>query len=313
MTSRYPSQNPEKDSVSTNTLHDPIMSAITQNLAVIYFDLERRVTDVNEIFAERMGYTRSQLLELRHQDLCFDEYVSSPAYTQLWDDLLKGISFQNKISRKHASGSEVWLEATYMPVIDPTDNRVISIMKIATDISSRHNQVTSVVRRLQDMALTLNRQADQGMERSRELQGGTEGISQAAAANAQTLEQLQLQAQAIGGLVQTIKGFASQTQLLALNAAIEAAHAGEFGRGFDIVAKEVKKLSVMVETSIMEVQHSVNAMMKEMHRISDGTIRVQAIAQQNSQKLDEALKDFSVITASARQLEEQAHGVSAVL
>lgn len=72
--------------------------------------------------------------------------------------------------------------------------------------------------------------------------------------NTDTLHDLQTEAQNIHGIINTINGIASQTNLLALNAAIEAARAGDAGRGFSVVAEEVRKLSSRVEEAIKEVE-----------------------------------------------------------
>ena len=78
------------------------------------------------------------------------------------------------------------------------------------------------------------------------------------AENTVTLNNLQVQADSIKGIVQTIREIAAQTNLLALNAAIEAARAGEHGRGFNVVAQEVRKLAARVEASIVEVRENID-------------------------------------------------------
>ncbi|WP_270171096.1 methyl-accepting chemotaxis protein [Paenibacillus sp. SYP-B4298] len=293
--------------------NEQIMSALTNNLAMIHFNLERRVTSVNAIFARTLGYSQSELIGMHHQQLCFRDFVDSTEYEQLWSNLLAGISFQDKIKRKSVAGGEVWLEATYMPILDTDSSRVVSVMKIATDITERRNHAYELVHQLQEMAAELNGQADQGITRSRELLLGTESIDHATQQNTAILGQLQSQARKIEGLVETIQGFASQTQLLALNAAIEAAHAGPYGRGFDVVAKEVKKLSVMVQSSIHQVKQSVDAMTLEMGRISKGTSQVQTIAVENRHKLAATMNDFEMLSTSARTLDEQAQDVTAMV
>lgn len=300
----------DKKDIVTDAL---VVKAMEKSLAIIRFDLDRRVTYVNETFARTMGYQVGEMYGMHHRQLCFADFANSMDYELFWNSIFNGVSFQDKIERKDASGNSVWLEATYMPVYDESNERILGVSKIATNITNRQKNISAVVHELKTMSHEMNEHADIGIERSRELLSSISGISEVSAHNRATLSLLQEQAGSIQGIVKTIQEIASQTQLLALNAAIEAAHAGEYGRGFDIVAKEVRKLSGMVGDSINEICNSVNGITKEIKNISSSAQKVEEYVQQSQQQIAVALKDFTTIAESAQLLDAKAHQVTTIV
>lgn len=288
-----------------------VVRALERNLAMIRFDTDRKVAYVNEVFANAMGYPVDMIMNMRHRDFCFDSFADSPAYEAFWDGLLSGQSFQDKIERKNARGEAVWLEATYMPIYDEGESEIIGVFKIATDITTRQSSLATVVRELETTSQGLNQRAEAGISRSRELLWSVDRVAEVSEDNTLTLKQLQEQAKSIQGIVQTIRDIASQTNLLALNATIEAAHAGPHGRGFNVVATEVRKLANEVTDSIIQIQGTINGITKEISEISEGIRRVQSSVVESQQQIRVTLDDFDNIADYAQKLDEQARNVAA--
>ncbi|WP_100012263.1 methyl-accepting chemotaxis protein [Lentibacillus sediminis] len=291
---------------------DFMFKAMNQNLAIIQFGTDRRISYVNQIFAETMKYhNANEMIGLHHKHLCFDNFVHHADYELFWNDLLRGRSFQDKIERKDAYGNRVWLEATYMPVYE--EDRIIGVLKVATNITQRQNNIKNVVDSLQETSNTLNLRAEEGIKQHEDINKKVDQIAAVAENNTQVLAGLKSQADDIQGVVETIRDIAAQTNLLALNAAIEAARAGEHGRGFDVVAKEIRKLSTKVEESIGEVRTKTENITKEISNITKGAKQIQEDVKEGVQQIQTASNGYQDVVVAAESLGEEADKLTEII
>ncbi|WP_316747354.1 PAS domain-containing protein [Sphingomonas sp. A2-49] len=193
------------------------LAAVDRSQAVVAFAVDGTILDANSNFLALMGYEVDEVVGRHHRIFCTPDHAASAEYAAFWRRLGAGEFDGGLYRRRTRAGADVWLQATYNPVIG-ADGRPRKILKIASDVTQQVLLERDVAERLtegQRFQAVLERQASELND---------------------TMEQL-------GVIVAAIGQIATQTRLLALNAAIEAVRAGEAGRGFAVVAAEVKKLA----------------------------------------------------------------------
>lgn len=276
---------------------EAVITALDRSMAVIEFTPEGQIISANGNFLTHMGYELSAIVGQHHRIFCFDNfYRENPDF---WRKIGNGQHFVGRFERKTASGERIWLEASYNPVFG-ADGKVYKVIKIASDITAR----VEAAKRVADIALTTSEETSQITDNANEVLDETIRNSGLVAIQVNTATaigaELNASAKSISEVVETINLIASQTNILALNAAIESARAGEAGRGFSVVAGEVRRLAASTSSATKQitqvVEHNASLIAQMEQQLSE--VKQFVVTEQDK---------ISVLSRSLREINSGVH------
>lgn len=230
------------------------------------------------------------------------------------------LAVQNSIENVAASSEE--LTASAGQTTQATEHITSSIEQFSNSTEHQNDmiekssvQLNEMDRSLSHMVDTTSHMMESSIDSSKTAQAGGE-LVQKTAGQMQTIEQavkeaelviqgLEQKSKDITNILGVINGIADQTNLLALNAAIEAARAGEAGRGFSVVAEEVRKLAEQSGSSSKEIESLTNEIVEEIEKSQKMFKQVAGEVQAGLNITDETKVSFEKITDKTSEMTEQ--------
>ncbi|KWT92815.1 PAS domain-containing protein [Candidatus Magnetominusculus xianensis] len=113
-----------------------LIGAIDRSNAIIEFTVDGEIIDANAMFLQCMGYTIDEIRGKHHRIFVEPKFAVSSQYTEFWDMLKKGTFCASDYMRLAKGGREVWLQATYNPVLG-ADGKVLKVIKLATEVTNQ--------------------------------------------------------------------------------------------------------------------------------------------------------------------------------
>ncbi|TVL08251.1 chemotaxis protein [Shewanella algae] len=184
--------------------------------------------------------------------------------------------------------------------IQEQKSQVDQVATATTELSSSAQQVSHSA----DHALNQIKQADEEAQHMRmiaeESRRTIEALAEEVAKAGQVINKVHSDSDAIGSILDVIRGIAEQTNLLALNAAIEAARAGEQGRGFAVVADEVRNLASRTQESTQEIQQMIQV-------LQTGTQEAVAVMEQGRAQANSCVAKTEQANQALEAISESVH------
>ncbi|WP_096189915.1 methyl-accepting chemotaxis protein [Evansella halocellulosilytica] len=232
-------------------------------------------------------------LIMQTSDISDKVSASSEELSASSKEFLEGIEQVSATSEEIASGANE--QAT----------KAADTLKLVQHVSEDMTQIHSDLEVMEEATKDTEYSSNKGEESVKNSINQMKVIREKVAFTASTIEGLNIKSENINEIIQVIEDISSQTNLLALNAAIEAARAGEQGKGFAVVADEVRKLAEEATNSTQEIKEIIQSVQDESKRATMDMKDVEKEVKQGETVITGSGQSFNDIAKNVKELSDK--------
>ncbi|WP_278374417.1 methyl-accepting chemotaxis protein, partial [Idiomarina abyssalis] len=302
------------DSISTSSWINSIITVVSIALAILISwytvrSISQPLSRVNHMLNIMADGNLTERVDYNAQDEFGELASNTNKLTGNLRKLIEGIANRaTQLATAAEESSNVSDETT-----NAIDEQRRQIEQVATATQEMNNTASEMADGA-DQALQEIQHSDDEAKRVREISDKNrttiEGLAREIQRASEVIDQLSENSKNIGGILDVIRGIADQTNLLALNAAIEAARAGEQGRGFAVVADEVRTLASRTQESTEEIQDMIESLQNDSQRAVSVMNKGREQAELSVQQSDEAAQALQSITESVHQASDSSNHIA---
>lgn len=282
------------------------LAAICRAQAVIEFDMQGNIITANKNFLDTVGYTLSEVVAKHHSIFVHPDDVSHPDYQAFWQSLRSGEFVATRCRRMTKQGKEIWLQATYNPILDPNGTPV-KVVKFAMDVSAQKRTEADLQDLVGEATEVMAALADGDLTRT--MKGSYRGELMVLANSInQTVEQLSNIIGNVNANVQTIQGASTQLSTMYASSKDAAHKAVDQTLHVAAAAKQISSNVAHVVSALGEMTTSVDQVSSnssEAASVAEKAVSLANSAKINVNQLAESSNDIGAVIKVINSIADQ--------